>query len=68
MSPAQPRLNFSTFDRADQSGWRYRQHLTAVPVADLATVPAGLVVIDETATLSLGRGRTTALRPGSPSR
>ena len=37
-------------------GWHYRatQHLTAVPVADLATVPPGVVVIDETATLSLG--------------
>ena len=57
MSPGTAsRLNFSTFDRADQIGLALQstQHLTAVPVADLATVPAGLVVIDETATLSLG--------------
>jgi hypothetical protein len=49
-------LNFSTFDRADQVGLALQstQHLTAVPVADLATVPARVVVIDETATLSLG--------------
>ncbi len=57
MSPGTAsRLNFSTFDRADQVGLALQstQHLTAVPVADLATVPARLVVIDETATLSLG--------------
>jgi GTPase-associated protein 1 len=49
-------LNFSTFDRADQLGpaLQNRQHLTAVPVVDLPGVPAGVVVIDETATLSLG--------------
>lgn len=49
-------LSFSTFDRADQLSLAQQshQHLTAVPVADLAAVPAGVVVIDETATLSLG--------------
>jgi hypothetical protein len=49
-------LNFSTFDRADQLSLarQSHQHLTAVPVADLAAVPGGVVVIDETATLSLG--------------
>lgn len=57
MSPGTAaRLNFSTFDRADQLGLalQSKQHLTAVPVADLTRVPAGVVVIDETATLSLG--------------
>ena len=57
MSPgAAARLNFSTFDRADQlgPGLQNTQHLTAVPVVDLPGVPAGVVVIDETATLSLG--------------
>jgi hypothetical protein len=50
------RLNFSTFDRADQLGLALQntQHLTAVPVVDLPGVPAGVVRIDETATLSLG--------------
>lgn len=49
-------LNFSTFDRADQLGPAQHAiaHLAAVPVGDLDTVPAGFVVIDETATLSLG--------------
>lgn len=49
-------LNFSTFDRADQLGPAQHAiaHLAAVPVADLDTVPTGFVVIDETATLSLG--------------
>ncbi|OBC00319.1 hypothetical protein [Mycobacterium sp. 852002-40037_SCH5390672] len=49
-------LNFSTFDRADQLGPAQHaiQHLAAVPVGDLDTLPAGFVVIDETATLSLG--------------
>lgn len=49
-------LNFSTFDRADQLGvaLESRQHLTAVPVADLPVVPAGVLTIDETAILSLG--------------
>ena len=49
-------LNFSTFDRADQlaAALQSTQHLTAVPVVDLTAVPAGVVVIDETATLSLG--------------
>jgi hypothetical protein len=57
MSPGTAaRLNFSTFDRADQLGQALQstQHLTAVPVVDLPRVPAGVVVIDETATLSLG--------------
>jgi hypothetical protein len=57
MSPGTAaRLNFSTFDRADQLGLALQseQHLTAVPVVDLAAVPAGVVVLDETATLSLG--------------
>ena len=57
MSPgAAARLNFSTFDRADQLGLALQntQHLTAVPVVDLPGIPAGVVVIDETATLSLG--------------
>ena len=50
------RLNFSTFDRANQvrRALQSKQHLTAVPVADLATLPADVVAIDETATLSLG--------------
>lgn len=49
-------LNFSTFDRADQLGSAQHAiaHLTAVPVGDLETLPTGFVVIDETATLSLG--------------
>lgn len=49
-------LNFSTFDRADQLGPARHAiaHLAAVPVGDLDTLPAGFVVIDETATLSLG--------------
>jgi hypothetical protein len=57
MSPGTAaRLNFSTFDRAHQLGLalQSKQHLTAVPVVDLAAVPAEVVVIDETATLSLG--------------
>jgi hypothetical protein len=57
MSPGTAaRLNFSTLDRADQVrlALQSKQHLTAVPVTDLATIPAGVVVIDETATLSLG--------------
>ncbi|MEE2852535.1 MAG: hypothetical protein VX424_07785 [Actinomycetota bacterium] len=49
-------LNFSTFDRADQLGSAQHAiaHLTAVPIGDLDTLPTGFVVIDETATLSLG--------------
>jgi hypothetical protein len=49
-------LNFSTFERADQLGPAQHaiQHLAAVPIGDLATLPAGFVAIDETATLSLG--------------
>jgi hypothetical protein len=49
-------LNFSTFDRADQLGpaQHVTQHLAAVPIGDLDTLPTGFAVIDETATLSLG--------------
>ena len=78
MSPGTAaRLNFSTFDRADQLGLALQstQHLTAVPVVDLPGVPAGVVVIDETATLSLGElggephrtatGRPIAVTPWS---
>jgi hypothetical protein len=57
MSPGTAaRLNFSTFDRADQVGLALQstQHLTAVPVVDLPGLPARVVVIDETAILSLG--------------
>jgi GTPase-associated protein 1, N-terminal domain type 2/GTPase-associated protein 1, middle domain len=62
-------LNFSTFDRADQMApLQSKQHLTAVPVVDVTAVPAGVVVIDETATLSLGElggepHRTSAGQP-----
>ena len=63
-------LNFSTFDRADQvvAALQSKQHLTAVPVVDVTAVPAGVVVIDETATLSLGElggepHRTSAGQP-----
>lgn len=50
------RLCFSTFDRADQltAALEGQQHLTAVPLGDLPALPDGVVVIDETATLSLG--------------
>jgi hypothetical protein len=57
MSPGTAaRLNFSTFDRADQLGTALRAglHLSAVPVTDLGALPAGTLAIDETATLSLG--------------
>ncbi|KZS51728.1 hypothetical protein A4G26_19965 [Mycobacterium kansasii] len=49
-------LNFSTFDRADQLGPALvaGQHLAAVPVTDLTGLPADMLAIDETATLSLG--------------
>jgi hypothetical protein len=49
-------LGFSTFDRADQvsANARNGQHLTAVPLADLAALPPHVVVIDETAMLSMG--------------
>ncbi|WNG93704.1 hypothetical protein [Mycobacterium sp. ITM-2016-00318] len=71
MSPGTAaRLNFSTFDRADQlaAALQGKQHLTAVPVVDVTAVPAGVVVIDETATLSLGElggepHRTSAGQP-----
>jgi hypothetical protein len=57
MSPGTARtLNFSTFDRAEQLGFAMRvgQHLSAVPREDLIDVPAGVMTIDETQTLSLG--------------
>lgn len=57
MSPGSAqRLAFSTFDRVDQlaSGPPLGQHLTAVPIEDLVLLPPGPLVIDETATLSLG--------------
>ncbi|OBF66368.1 hypothetical protein A5753_06525 [Mycobacterium sp. 852002-51971_SCH5477799-a] len=57
MSPGTAaKLNFSTFDRADQLGSPQHAiaHLAAVPIGDLSTLPTGFVVIDETATLSLG--------------
>ena len=60
MSPGTAqRLAFSTFDRVDQlaAGPPPGQHLTAVPVADLVLLPHGSLVIDETATLSLGEFR-----------
>lgn len=71
MSPGTAaQLNFSTFDRADQvaGALHNEQHLTAVPVVDVPAVPAGAVVIDETATLSLGElggepHRTSAGQP-----
>ncbi|MUM27137.1 hypothetical protein [Mycolicibacterium sp. CBMA 295] len=49
-------LSFSTFDRADQLGLALQsgQHLTALPIGDLGSVPAGVVVIGETEMLSLG--------------
>lgn len=49
-------FNFSTFDRADQLGAAQHAiaHLAAVPVGDVDRVPSGFVIIDETATLSLG--------------
>jgi hypothetical protein len=78
MSPGTAaRLSFSTFDRADQlpADARSGQLLTAVPVIDLAAVPPDVVVIDETATLSMGEldgephrtpeGRTIAVTPWS---
>jgi hypothetical protein len=57
MSPGTAtRLSFSTFDRADQlpADSRSGQLLTAVPTTDLPAVPDHLVVIDESATLSMG--------------
>ena len=71
MSPGTAaRLNFSTFDRADQvpAALQNHQHLTAVPVVDVTAVPDEVVVIDETATLSLGElagepHRTSAGQP-----
>ena len=57
MSPGTAsRLNFSTFDRVDALGPALQtgQHLTAMPRADLANAPTGVVVIDDSATVSLG--------------
>ncbi|MGE2717276.1 hypothetical protein ACQI4L_24735 [Mycolicibacterium litorale] len=71
------RLNFSTFDRADQLtlARQSRQHLTAVPVDDLEYLPDDVVAISEHATLSLGEldhephrtaeGQTIAVTPWS---
>ncbi|BCI50767.1 putative ESX-1 scaffolding and assembly protein SaeB [Mycolicibacterium litorale] len=71
------RLNFSTFDRADQLtlARQSRQHLTAVPVEDLEDLPDDVVAISEHATLSLGEldrephrtagGQTIAVTPWS---
>ncbi|MCV7169614.1 hypothetical protein H7I41_06725 [Mycobacterium manitobense] len=49
-------LNFSTFDRAEQLGLAVqgKQHLTAVPLADLDRLPPDALVISETDTLWLG--------------
>jgi hypothetical protein len=49
-------LNFSTFDRGDEmpAALHAGQHLTAVPIGDLDELGDGVIVIDETATLSLG--------------
>lgn len=49
-------LSFSTFDRADQVmlALHSGQVLTAVPIADLDAVPAGVVVISETEAVSMG--------------
>ena len=55
MSPGTAaRLSFSTFDRADQVDPHNGHLITAVPIADLAAVPSGVVAIDETETVSLG--------------
>ena len=47
-------LNFSTFDSPDQLGTQAGLHLAAIPIPDLQFVPPGMVVIDESGTLSLG--------------
>ena len=67
------RLNFSTFDRADQVHLAVQagQHLTAVPASDLSALPrssADVVVIDETSTLSLGEygGQPHRTEAGQP--
>lgn len=57
MSPGTARrLNFSTFDRIGdlEHSLRIGQHLIAMPRADLGGVGRDVVVVDETATLSLG--------------
>ncbi|AKS31685.1 hypothetical protein [Mycolicibacterium goodii] len=55
MSPGTAaQLSFSTFDRADQLNVHSGQVLSAVPIEDLSAVPAGVVAIGETETLSLG--------------
>lgn len=47
-------LSFSTFDRADQLSPHDCHVVSAVPIADLAAVPSGMVAISETETVSLG--------------
>ncbi|TDH55064.1 hypothetical protein E2F47_10860 [Mycobacterium eburneum] len=57
MSPGTARrLNFSTFDRSTdlEHSLRAGLHLIAMPRADLGHVPHGVLVIDETETLSMG--------------
>ncbi|ULN47875.1 hypothetical protein MI170_00335 [Mycolicibacterium goodii] len=55
MSPGTAaQLSFSTFDRADQLNVHSGQVISAVPIEDLSAVPAGLVAISETETVSLG--------------
>jgi hypothetical protein len=55
MSPGTAaQLSFSTFDRADQLNPHSGQILSAVPIEDLAAVPAGVVAISEAETVSLG--------------
>ncbi|WKG03602.1 hypothetical protein [Mycolicibacterium sp. HK-90] len=55
MSPGTAaRLSFSTFDRADQVAPHNGQVLSAVPLEDLGAIEPGVVVIDESETVSLG--------------
>ncbi|MGV9797679.1 GAP1-N2 domain-containing protein [Mycobacterium sp. NPDC003449] len=55
MSPGTAaQLSFSTFDRADQLSPQSEHVLSAVPTADLDAVPAGMVTLGESETLSLG--------------
>lgn len=55
MSPGTAaRLSFSTFDRAEQVEPHNGQVLSAVPIEDLTAVEPGMVVIDESETVSLG--------------
>lgn len=58
MSPGTAaQLSFSTFDRADQLNVHSGQILSAVPIEDLSAVPAGVVALSETETVSLGELR-----------